>query len=187
MHTDTQIDPYVLGLAVAAAPCFGYHDAAAASCGDCPVADRCVQARYGRAVLVAAQLLKKSAPKPKVKETRHTTLGSAPAPEAESIDDILDSMSKGMATPAPVQASTPTPVVDVSIDDLFPDLNNAPVAATPFALAIGVAVAPVAAGPKLTQMRAVVDSVCYSCSGKIGKGTDAVFLPGKGLRHVGCP
>ena len=179
MHTDTQIDPYVLGLAVAAAPCFGYHDAAAASCGDCPVADRCVQARYSRAVLVAAQLLKKAAPKPKVKETRYThVLGSAPAPapEAESIDDILDSMSKGMATPAPVQASTPTPVVDVSIDDLFPDLNNAPVAA-----------APVAAGPKLTQMRAVVDSVCYSCSGKIGKGTDAVFLPGKGLRHVGCP
>ena len=178
MHTDTQIDPYVLGLAVAAAPCFGYHDAAAASCGDCPVADRCVQARYSRAVLVAAQLLKKAAPK--VKETRHTTLGSAPAPapEAESIDDILDSMSKGMATPAPVQA--PTPVVDVSRDDLFPDLNNAPVAVAPVA-------APVAVGPKLTQMRAVVDSVCYSCSGKIGKGTDAVFLPGKGLRHVGCP
>jgi len=183
MQTDTQIDPYILGLAAASAPCFGYHDAAVASCGGCPVASRCVQARYSRAVLVAAQLLKKAERKlvkdePKVVKATVTVNN----PATESIDDILASMAKGMSTPAyPQPVAAAIPIKDTTIDDLFPDLNVAP---APVAAPVAASVAD---GPKLTKMKAVIDSVCYSCSGKIGRGTDAVFLPGKGLRHTDCP
>ncbi len=177
MHTDTQIDPYILALAASAASCFGYHDASVASCRDCPVVSRCVQARYSRAVLVAAQLLKKAERKVEPKVVPATVAGTNPA-ATESIDDILASMAKGVSTPAnPQPVPAAVPIKDTTIDDLFPDLNVAP---APVA-------APVADGPKLTKMKAVIDSVCYSCSGKIGKGTEAVFLPGKGLRHTDCP
>ena len=145
------------------------------------MASRCVQARYSRAVLVAAQLLKKAERKVVKDEPVKATV-TVNNPATESIDDILASMAKGMSTPAyPQPVAAAIPIKDTTIDDLFPDLNVAP---APVAASVAASVAD---GPKLTKMKAVIDSVCYSCSGKIGRGTDAVFLPGKGLRHTDCP
>lgn len=160
----THIDQYVLGLAVSSTPCFGYHEANNPTCAECPVVGACASSWRTRASTVAAQLVKseraaRRVSSPAAAPTVTTAPVAAAAPAVgESIDDILDSISKG--TVGPTATAT------------------APVAPAP------VAPAPT---PRVTMMKAVIDSVCFSCGGRIPAKSDAAFIPGKGVRHPGCP
>lgn len=183
------IDPYVLGLVVTSTPCFGYHEAGNAMCGDCPLSGRCIEARALRAVTVSAQLVKASAARAAARAAK-TAAAAAPTPPAavpatvsESIDDILASISRApntvqaAATPAVVQ-----PAMDFDLDSLFSGLTTA----TPVSAPVPPPAAATAASTRVTVMKAVIDSVCFVCNGKVPAKTEAAFIPGKGLRHMTC-
>lgn len=184
----TTLDQYVLGLAVANTPCFGYHERGNATCGECPLSERCVESRSLRAVTVAAQLVKaskvatraaKSSPAPA------PTVGVPAAPAAsESIDDILDSIARTPATSSTF-APAPPPATDFDLESLFGDVLK-PDAPTPVAPPAPPAQAAPAPQPRVTVMKAVIDSVCFICNGKVPAKSEAAFIPGKGLRHMTC-
>ena len=188
------LDSYVLGLVAASTPCFGYHERGNPTCGGCPLAERCVESRALRAVTVAAQLVKTEkaasrvakSPAPSVGVPVPGTPASMPS-SAESIDDILDSIAR---TPAAAQTATATPAAtDFDLESLFGGLTSD--APTP-APDIVVAPTPVPpppptqAAPRVTVMKAVIDSVCFVCNGRVPAKSEAGFIPGKGLRHMTC-
>lgn len=184
------LDPYVLGLAVLAAPCFGYHERGNATCGDCPVASRCVEARAMRAVTVAGQLAKAARAATRAAKAPKPDPIPTPAPTGESIDDILAAIERVPAgantsayvppTPAPSPADPSGDGIDLT--SLFGDLLAPEPAAPPPA-----PVAPPPPAPRVTPMKAVIDSVCFVCNGRIPAKSNAEFIPGKGLRHTTCP
>lgn len=178
------LDQYVLGLAAATTPCFGYHERGNDTCGECPLADRCVESRALRAVTVAAQLVKAAKAASRVAKPPAPSVGvpAAPVTAAESIDDILDSIARTPASAQTVSASVPA---DFDIDTLFGDVlkPDAPAPVAPPAPPVQAAPAP---QPRVTVMKAVIDSVCFDCNGKIPAKSEAAFIPGKGLRHMNC-
>ena len=178
------IDQYVLGLVATSTPCFGYHEAGNAMCGDCPLSGRCVEARALRAVTVSAQLVQTSAARAAAR-TAKTAAAAAPAPSvgvpaqaSESIDDILASISR---TPNTAQ-TVATPATDFDLESLFSDLTTA----TPVPAPVPPPASATAAPFRVTVMKAVIDSVCFVCNGKVPAKTEAAFIPGKGLRHMTC-
>jgi len=196
----THIDQYVLGLAVSSTPCFGYHEANNPTCAECPVVGACASSWRTRASTVAAQLVKseraaRRVSSPAAAPTVTTAPVAAAAPAVgESIDDILDSISKGTVGPtATASAPVPPPPVqdatDAELEELFGPLLNSRPAAAPTPAVTTAPPAPVAPAPtpRVTMMKAVIDSVCFSCGGRIPAKSDAAFIPGKGVRHPGCP
>jgi len=196
----THIDQYVLGLAVSSTPCFGYHEQGNATCADCPVASSCATSWRTRASTVAAQLVKTeraarraaSAPAAAPTVAADGTPGTPAHAVGESIDDILDSISKGTVGPtANASAPVPPPVqdaTDAELEELFgPLLSTKPAAAPAPAPSPAAVVAAPSPSPRVTMMKAVIDSVCFSCGGRIPAKSDAAFIPGKGVRHPGCP
>jgi hypothetical protein len=116
----------------------------------------------------------------------------SPRPETESIDDILGSIQG--SEPAPRITTTATVMSDEDFTSLFEDLTAPAPAPAPAsaparapARAPAPASAPAASAPRVTMMKAVIDSVCFSCGQKIPAQAMAAFIPGKGLRHPGCP
>jgi len=188
-----QADQYILGLAVAASPCFGYHDSEHGVCVTCPVASQCEVVRVQRTKAIAAGLLAKAAAKAAAKEAAAKAAATV-APKVPdnnlSLDEILGSMG---ATPAPAPATPATkmPAIqeeEFDLDDLFHSITD---------ISKEVAPAPqpelpqppqpeLPQPPRVVIMKAVVDSVCFVCGGRIVAGNDSGFIPGKGLRHMTC-
>lgn len=179
-------DPYILGLAVACTPCFGYHERGNPTCGECPVSARCVESRAMRAVTVANQLEKAARAAARAAKSPYRTERVSPVPAqvpagVESIDDILDSISRAPAAPVPdpEPVAAPGPVDDLT--SLFGDiLTPEPVQSPP-------PPPEPTPGDRVTPMKAVIDSVCFVCGGRIPAKSSAEFIPGKGLRHPACP
>lgn len=180
------LDQYVLGLAVANTPCFGYHERGNDTCGGCPLAERCVESRGLRAVTVASQLVKTAKTATRVaKSTPAPASAPAPVTAAESIDDILDSIARTPATSSTVSTYAPAAATDFDLESLFGDVLK-PDAPTPVAPPAPPAQAAPAPQPRVTVMKAVIDSVCFVCNGKVPAKSEAAFIPGKGLRHMTC-
>jgi hypothetical protein len=173
------IDQYVMGLAVAATPCFGYHDAGATVCGDCPVAAACASSWRIRAATVADQITKAE----RSRARRPAPPAPPPPPVTESIDDIIASIDKNVVVAAP----PPAPPVVEDLTTLFGDLLAPSPAPPPSPAPAPPSPAPAASAPRVTMMKAVIESVCFSCGQKIPAQTMAAFIPGKGVRHPGCP
>jgi hypothetical protein len=188
------VDPYIMGLAAAATPCFGFFESGNPTCGDCPVNALC----KGRWAILAAEMAEKITAAEAVKA--HTKL-SPSAPSGLSFDELLSeatgvtptpSTSAATASPyvattsayAPItSAATTTAVTDDPFGDIMWELETgggkkakAKAKATP---------AP-ASGRSTTTMKAVVESICAACGGQIPAGTLATYIPGKGLVHDGC-
>ena len=177
-------DPYILGLAVSSTPCFGYHERGNPTCGDCPVAAKCLESRAMRAVTVALQLEKtaRAAARAAKAAARTERVSPVPAPVptptgGESIDDILNDIAR-----APVRAPASNGVDDLT--SLFGDLLTPEPVPAPAPAPPPPAPPP---GDRVTPMKAVIDSVCFVCGGRIPAWSSAEFIPGRGLRHPACP
>lgn len=195
----TAIDAYVIGLAVSSTPCFGYHEAGNPTCGGCPVAAACSVSWRTRAATVAAQLVKterankRKAAAAAAKVAVQTPVPTATAtPSGESIDDILASIGRENVAP-----KAPTTAPDLDLDTLFGDLIKTDTTPAPAPAPVQASVPEPVRTPvpvpvpepttRVTMMKAVIDSVCFTCGARIPAKSDAAFIPGKGLRHPGCP
>ena len=170
------LDPYIAGLAALATPCFGYHEQGNPTCGDCPISIAC-KGRWGMlAAEMAAQIEAAEAAK------AAKAIGvPASAPTGLSFDDLLAETTTATTTAA--DAADP-------FGDLLRDIDETKGKGRPTKPKAKAAPTPPpapAGGRPATAMKAVVDSICASCGGRIPAGTMATYKPGTGLVHDGCP
>jgi hypothetical protein len=151
-------DQYVMGLAASNTPCFGYHERGNATCGECPLAERCVESRSLRAVAVAAQLVKAAKAAKAAKAIPMESARTLMPPSGDSEFEIEALFGDVLKPEAPPPVVPPAP----------------PVQAAP------------APQPRVTVMKAVIDSVCFVCNCKVPAKSEAAFIPGMGLRHMTC-
>ena len=176
-------NPYVLGLAIANTPCFGEHDAADGMCGTCPIKGPCISKRYAEYSKAAIPLDQRDTEAAAQKVFSTAMAASAPvrkpAPVQDlSVDDLLAQAEAGHGKPAaPVTPAKPSNSMP-DLGDLFNDLPNraqppAPVAAVP-------------TGTRHVPVTASRDTPCQVCKKTIPRGSQTLFLPDVGFKHVGC-